>query len=312
LANQADQLVSGLAAPGTRGEWELRRLVFASSERSSLPAIGTTTSLMSLSQEAVATFYNSHAGSASSTLVVVGDLSSTNVLATVEQAFGSWIGRSGGRRSLAAPRAAARSSQTLVNRPGAAQTQVNLGVLAPGSGDADWAALTVACHVLGGGTVTSRLMSSLREDKGFTYGVFAQMAPEGARSLFKVSGSFATPVTGAAVAELLRVVAHAVDEGLTVEEVHGAASYLSGVFPLSMQTTQSVAHHVLKLLASDLPVDWTDKHLNALAAVDAEAASDALRRHIRPDAMSLAFVGDADAIAGDLAGAGIQPTSVQS
>ena len=109
--------------------------------------------------------------------MAAGDASHDELFGAVERAFGWWPTEAGrcawqatGAEAIAAPAPALPTARlAIVDRPGAAQSELRIGQVAVPRLTPDYYALLVLNMVLGGQFV-SRLNMNLREDKGYTYG----------------------------------------------------------------------------------------------------------------------------------------------
>ena len=96
----------------------------------------------------------------------------------------------------------------LVDRPGSVQTSLWLGGLGIERNSDDYFAVLVMNHILGGGPA-SRLFLNLREDKGYTYGVYSSFTGSSFPGVMVASTDVRTAVTEGALQELIaRAEAH--------------------------------------------------------------------------------------------------------
>ena len=93
-------------------------------------------------------------------------------------------------------------------------------------------------------------------------------------------------------------------------ELDDARSYLAGIFPLRLQTTEGVASRLAELALHDLPAGYFDDYRDRILAVTAEQVHDAATRHLRPDASTVVVVGDAAKVRGPLEELGLGPVRV--
>lgn len=191
-------------------------------------------------------FYDAHIRPATTTVVVVGDLTGVDLPALLETTLGAWTGTPAAP-SVHAPVTADDTGRVIiVDRPGSVQTQLLVGRIGPDRHDDAWAAQILGTYCLGG-TLTSRLDRVLREEKGYTYGVraFAQplrSAADGSgRAMLAISGSVDTASTAPALADTWTILRTLAAEGLTDAEREEAVQFLVGVAPLKYETAGSVA-----------------------------------------------------------------------
>src|SRR5206468_2718680 len=124
----------------------------------------------------------------------------------------------------------------VVDRPGAVQTMLALAVPAVGKSAPELPALTVGAYVVGGG-MESRIMTVLREEKGYTYGIRATVQSERYDGRLVVSGSVQTDVTGPAVDDLVDILRTFAADGIDEAERVPAVEQLAGRAPLNYETT---------------------------------------------------------------------------
>ncbi|MEQ1922735.1 MAG: pitrilysin family protein, partial [Pyrinomonadaceae bacterium] len=134
---------------------------------------GDERSLKALTRDDLASFYQKAYSPANSTMIVVGDVDSASIKAKLEKAFGSWKSADSAAAAIAAQTMAAKPGVYLVDKPGAAQSSVNIGLVGVDRSHPDYYALQVMNSILGGDG-SARLFQNLREDKGYTYGAYSR------------------------------------------------------------------------------------------------------------------------------------------
>ncbi len=285
------------------------RFVFAEGGTYARPVSGTGASIARIEAGHAREFTAARYGPGEATLVVVGDVDTSEALAVAEAGWGDW------RREVepvpepeAAPRRRTRSAH-VIHLPGSVQSRIRTGHMGVHRGVADYFALIVLNLVLGG-SFSSRLNLNLRERHGYTYGVRSSFAPRRGPGPFAVSTAVENKFTGAALGEILREIEALVDAGPTREEVEAATSYLAGVFPLRLETTGQIASRIAEMVVFDLPEDYYRSYRDRVREVTAGQAAEAARRHIRPAELCTVVVGDADAVVPQLEGLGVGPVTV--
>ncbi len=141
---------------------------------------------------------------ASSALIFAGDVTLAEATALAKQHFGSWTGGAAAPITIPAPTPSPANRVYLVDRPDAAQTVVAQWLSAPERKSPDYDALTLADAVWGGGGFGTRLNLNLREDKGYSYGVFSDLALMSHAGLWSASGGVQTNKTKESLVEFDR------------------------------------------------------------------------------------------------------------
>lgn len=157
--------------------------------------------------------------------------------------------------------------------------------------DPGWEGFQVALRILAGGGFTSRLMRSVREERGLTYGIGAGLDLLFGRGI--VIGNVATE--NAKVGEVWGLVrsawAEMAERGPTAEEVTDAVDFLGGSLPLQFTDSRRTASLLLGLRQAGRPLDWLAGRPQRLAALNRENVAAVAKRILKPDGLVLAVAG---------------------
>jgi predicted Zn-dependent peptidase len=163
------------------------RVVFGKEHRYGSPAIGTVGSLGAIQVADLKAFHAAHYRPSNARLIVAGDVTAPTVVPALERAFSTWTGTPGATpvRLPDAPQLTERRVY-LIDKPGAAQSQVRIGWIGVPRSTPDYFALRVLNTVLGE-AFTSRLNTNLREVHGYAYGASSRF-DRSKRGLFMPRG----------------------------------------------------------------------------------------------------------------------------
>ncbi len=193
---------------------------------------------------------------------------------------------------------------TFVPRPGAVQSEIRIGHLGIMRRAADYPAVMVMNMVLGGQFV-SRLNLSLRERKGYTYGVRTAFEGRRRQGPFTLQTAVDAAVTGEAIREAIREIRGIRDvRPITENELAAARPVLTSGYARNFETLGQVAYAAMRLALFGLPDDEYSTFVARVASVDAGAATDAARRRLDPDALRVVVVGPPE-VRPSLAGLGL-------
>ena len=231
-----------------------------------------------------------------SVLVLVGDLSPTRALDAVAAALSGWQAKAAAAVAPELPVPPQRPA-VLIDRPGAVQTTLRMAGPAPSRTHPDHAAFTLA-NLVFGGYFSSRWVSNIREDKGYTYSPHSGVDHPPAGSRVTLAADVATGVTAPALLEtwyeLGRMVTVPVGQG----ELDQARRYAVGTLALSTASQAGLASTLSALVASGLGVWWLRDSPKALAAVTVDDVLAAASRYLAPTRLTTVLVGDAQTVAG--------------
>ncbi|MBL1146373.1 MAG: insulinase family protein [Pseudomonadota bacterium] len=162
--------------------------------------------------------------------------------------------------------------------------------------DDDYMAAGVMNYILGGGGFASRLMTSLREEHGLTYGIYTQLSDSDAASLLQ--GQFATTndSAGKAVALLKEEWARLAKDGPTEEELRLAKNYLIGSFPLALTSSDAISGMLSGLQKNKRDIDYINRYADMLRAVTKDDVKRVAERLLNADDLSFVIVGKPEGI----------------
>lgn len=226
------------------------------------------------------------------TLVVAGDVDAQALQAKLDATVGAWkpAGRvRAGRLSIRPARVESRL--VVVDRPGAQQSDVRIGLPGIRRTDPRYYAFEVMRTVLGDG-FTSRLMQRLREQLGYTYGISAAMGYRREVGPFVISSGIFTPVTGKALEEIIGIVDKLAKEPVPAEELEKAKQNLIRAFPQRFETNAGIAEAFAELALHGLPDDWYESFAARIGAVTAQDVRRAAKTIVPPGQLVIVIVGD--------------------
>ena len=235
---------------------------------------------------------------AGSVLTLVGDISPARVTAQVAKALGGWGNDTKVRETPPAPPQSGRTA-LLIDRPGAVQTTLRFGGAGPTRNDPGFAAAMLA-NLVFGGYFSSRWVSNIREDKGYTYSPSSGIDHPPAGSRFTAGADVATAVTAPALLETLYEMGRIATVPVTQGELDQARRYTVGTLALSTASQAGLAGLLSQLSGSGLGVEWLRDYPKALEAVTVDDVLAAAATWIAPAVLTPVFVGDSAVIADSL------------
>ena len=251
---------------------------------------GTEASVAAITRDDLVAFAQRRIQRKGLVLAVVGDITATEAAALIDHVFGGLPSREGAPQIPEAEPADAGA--LIVSRSPVPQSVVTFGQSGIKRADPDWYAALVLNDVLGGGGFRGRLMQEIREKRGLAYGVSTELVPY--RHAGLVLGSVATE--NARVRESIELVRaewkRMREDGPSEAELQRAKTYLTGSFPLGLDSTQHVAAVLLQMQLDGLGADYLDRRADLINGVTLEQARRVAKRLYDPDRLSFVVVGN--------------------
>jgi zinc protease len=231
-------------------------------------------------------------------LVLVGDLRPAKALAAAEAALGSWTGATAGRPLPSLP-AIVPGPIVLIDRPGAAQSNVRMAGPAITRQEAGLPALLLA-NMIFGGYFSSRLVENIRENKGYTYSPRSWIDHLLLGSVLNISADVGTEVTAPALLEIRYELGRMATLPVSADELDSARRYLIGTTALSTQTQSGLTDYLFALSLSGLDLDYLRTLPKRLEKVTVDEVQDAGAQYLAPARLPTVIVGDAKAVRSSL------------
>jgi zinc protease len=260
-------------------------------------AVVTTTpeSLDALTPAMLADWHDKHYVPQNTVLAITGDVRAATLVPKLRQWLAEWQRSKESVSFPHGPGAATKGKVYLIDRPGSVQTTLLMGNLAIERSDPDYPALVVLNEVLGAGSA-SRLFLNLREEKGYTYGVYSNFIARKYAGPWTAGGDLRTEVTDGAMTEFLRELNRIRDEKVPEEELDAARRSVVARFALSLESAQQLIGYALTRKEYSFPADYWDKYPAQIAAITAEDVQRVAKKYIDPGTMQVVAVGDASKI----------------
>jgi zinc protease len=270
------------------------------------PDTGTPASILALTRDDLVSFHKRYFGANNAILAVVGDVTHEEAFAAAQKIFGDW-----GKVDVTATASPAdvpppTRRVIVVDRPGAVQTEIRVGHVALPRRHKDYLALDIALKILGG-EGGNRLHRVLRSERGLTYGASADMHALRDAGDFSVNTDTRSDSTG----EVMRLISDEIwklqRERVHPRELGDAQAYLTGSFPLTIETPSAIALQVLNAVFYGLDLEELQNYRERINAITPDDIQRVAKQYLHPDRLSIVLVGEADLIAKQLAAVGIEP-----
>lgn len=162
--------------------------------------------------------------------------------------------------------------------------------------DPDWYAAYVMNYILGGGGFSSRLTEEVREKRGLAYSVYSYLMPLDHTGI--VIGGVATQ--NAKIKQSLDLIAQELarmaEAGPDQSELADAKTYLTGSFPLSLDSTAAIAQLLVSMQSNHLGIDYLEKRNALIEGVSMDQVKAAAKRLLDPQKLVVVVVGQPEGV----------------
>jgi predicted Zn-dependent peptidase len=284
------ELLQAREEPRRIAAFALDRAVFGEGHRYGQPLRGDAASIQALKTAELRAFHTRHYRPENAALVVVGTIDAATLLPQLEKTFGAW--QKGGQPNPGIADAAPSYGRQLwlIDRPGAAQSVIRIGRVAPGRATPDFHALQVMNTLLGG-SFTSRLNDNLREQHGYAYGASSRFDYRRAAGLFVAASDVQTPSTADALREFMSELQR-IRTPARKDEVERARAFLAAGYASEFETTREIAAKLAEQFVFALLEDEFTSFVPKALDVDAKAVQRVATASIDPGNLAIVVVGD--------------------
>jgi predicted Zn-dependent peptidase len=273
-------------------------------------SLGTEESVKAMTRADLAAFHARYWVPANAELVVVGDVSEAELRPLLEKTLGTWQAGAQAPPLPIAP-AAAPHRTLVLEKADAPQSYLLIGMPGLRRTSEDFVAGTVAFQVLGGG-MASRLFRNLREDKGYTYGVYARGDARKLAGVSFVVGSVKADVTGPALKEILSELRRLREEPVPGEELQESKDSLVLGLPADFATAGATAGRIADLVVNGLPDDYWNRYAEKVKAVTADDVKRFADRYLDPSKLTVVMVATPATVKEQLAALPVGPVEIRT
>lgn len=254
------------------------------------PQQGTEASVASLTETELAAWPREFFAKNNLILAVAGDMDAATLARLIDRYFGALP--TDVAAPVTVPDATPRwFTETVTIERAIPQAVVRFALPSLKRNDPDFYALYLMNHILGGGTLTSRLARAIREDKGLAY--YANSYLDIQRHSQLIAGQFGTRNSQAndALNIMKDVLQTATEKGFAQKELENARDYVTGSFALRLDSTAGLADYLLIMQLQSLGRDYLEKRNGYFNAVTLEDVQRAAARTLATRAPSVVIVG---------------------
>lgn len=256
--------------------------------------IGTEESCNALTRDELLEFYRQNYTPDNTTVLISGDITLTEAQRALEHALGKWQPNGIAHPAIpATPLASAGRRILLVDFPDATQSTICIGNQAVATRNPDYLACKILCQALGAYEDDYRINKVVREEKGYSYGLYVGLRTRSEDGIWMIYGTVDTDHTAESLDLILTAMRDiAGPKPVTDAELSSLRKTAACIFPAQFESNSDVADLMLDIDLDKLPLDYWNQYLAGLQAVDSAQVVQAAKSYLHPDDALIVIVGD--------------------
>jgi zinc protease len=245
--------------------------------------------LPKLTRQDIVSFYSLYYSPNNTVIAVVGDVSEREIVPLLNEYFKAWQKKD---QPLPAPVALPAINKTTVRKIDRDITQANIvmGQIGISRENPDYYAVMIMNYILGAGGFSSRLMDNIRDNKGLAYDVHSMVAAQKEPGAFSVTIQTKNESANEVIDETFKEIRRIQNELVSEKELADAQAYLTGSFPLKMDTSAKIAGMLTSIEIYNLGLDYPQKYRGLIQAVTREDIQRVAKKYLHPDRMAIVVV----------------------
>jgi len=251
--------------------------------------------------EKVKTFFNDNYGAKRSHIYVAGKFDETEVENSIRKAFIRW--KQGPEILIDVPEPVRTHKVFIVDRPGAPQSVLNIGLPVISPSDRDYVALSVTNSLLGGSFI-SRITKNIRENKGYSYSPRSSISSRFKDAYWMQFAEVGTETTIPAIREILYEIDRLRNEPVTAEELTGIKNYVGGIFVLMNSSRGGIINQLAFLELHGLDKSYLTNYISNVQAITADDIQRIMKTYLNPEELLIVIAGDRAKLEKDVAAFG--------
>jgi zinc protease len=266
-------------------------IVYGSNHPYGNDASGSEKSLNEMTRDDLVQFYTSYYRPNNATMIIVGDVTLGDITKRLEKLLDKWESAPVPTMDLPPVPTVDKRRLYLIDKPGAAQSEIRIGYPAAARNTPDFFPLSLMNRALGG-QFSSRLNLNLREKHGFTYGARSGFSFNKHPGPFVASAGVTTAKTDSSLQEFAFEIDRMHSEGIAADELSFVKKGFAGNFALNFETPGQIAGAMQNIVLHNLPENYYETFLQNIDKVTIEDIRRVAQKYLDSSRMAFVVVGD--------------------
>jgi zinc protease len=276
--------------PGFVASREFKKAVFGEHPYGRLVS-GIPETLDMIKRKDIVQFHAEHYVPNNAIMSVVGDITADEVKGLMKKYLSRWQAKKIIVPSQLKPGVKKQKKVVAVSRD-ITQAHIILGHLGVSRDNPDYYSISVMNYILGSGGFASRLMQNLRDEKGLVYDVYSFFAANRHGGSFRVSLQTKNESANTAIEAVLQEIKRIKNTQVSDTELSDAQSFLTGSFPMRIETSSRIAGFLVAVEYYGLGMDYIDNYPGYINAVTKKDVLRVAQQYLDPENFILSVVAD--------------------
>lgn len=263
------QIIGGIDAkqdnPGELAQDAFLESVYTKSNGYGRPIEGYKDTIDSITRDDVVKFYMENYYPSRMIVAVVGDIKKDEAISSVQKLTGSWVNLP--KQDITLPSLTYPVSPLIKINKKLTQANILYGAIGVSRDNPDYYKVLTMNYILGGGGFTSRLMDTIRDNKGLAYDVHSYFMPNKYTGVFIAGLQTKKESADEAIKLLKNEIERIKSAPVSDTELANAKAYLVGSFPLKIDTNAKISNMLVQLEYYNLGLDYPDKYPSIINAI---------------------------------------------
>lgn len=273
--------------PGAIAETKFMEALFPRSPYGR-PVEGTAEAVQRIGRTELLQFYKQFYRPNRAILAVVGDVSDQEITEKLAQVFRSW--ERGAAAEEPVPSVSAGPANFIRVQKDLTQANIIIGHEGVPRNHPDYYAIQVMNYILGGGGFSSRLMDSVRNERGLAYSVYSTFDADKYVGTFQVGMQTKNESADEAIRIAIEEIRRIREQGVGEQELQAAKDYLIGSFPLRFDTNRRLAGFFAQVEFFELGLDYPDRYPEMIRKVSRADVLRVAKRYLQPEKLIVVVV----------------------
>ena len=257
-----------------------------------LTGSGTTASVSKMTRADLVKFHDTWFRPNNSTMIIVGDTTMEQVKPKLEKLFAGWRSGEVPKKNVTEVPMASKSEVYLIDKPGALQSVIVAGIVAPPRANPNEIAIEAANDALGG-VFGARINMNLREDKHWSYGTRSVLRDARSQRPYLSVAPVQTDKTKESLEEMNKEFRGIVgDHPIGEAELKKIQANETLKVPGSRETLDELEQAVADIVQFGLPDDYYETYGSKVNALQLSDVNGAAKEIVHPDNFIWVVVGD--------------------